>query len=203
MKNLSALLFLLPIHIAAQTNHDLIHTDDLGFQPDSLYALAGDSIHVTFDTTGHSMVEVPMDSWLVGSSEPHIGISIGEGTINPGVEFTVPVDSAGVIYYLCAQHPNDEKGIIFVSGEVGIAERALADFLVYPQPANDLVNLKAGTSHERVRIEDANGRVIAGPFAHDMNSPIDVSRLSTGSHFITLLDHDGNVVGRQQFVIAR
>jgi plastocyanin len=202
MKKLSAFLFLFPLSLAAQTTHDLIHTNDLGFQPDTLYIQVGDSVHLTFDSTGHNMIQVPLDSWMAGQTEPHIGIAVGEGTINPGLEFTFGVDSAVTIYYLCEFHPNEEKGVIFVGMGIGISERDLPGFDVYPQPANDVLKVRADLQYLKVQIEDANGRIVSGPFTNRDGTAIDVSGLPNGIHFITLLDDQGKALARERCMIV-
>jgi plastocyanin len=203
MKKLFTLLFLFPLSLAAQTTHDLIHTNDLGFQPDTLNIQVGDSVHLTFDSTGHNMIQVPLDSWMAGLTEPHIGVAVGEGTINPGLEFTFGVDSAVTIYYLCEFHPNDEKGIIFVGTGVGLPERDLPGFEIYPKPANDVLKVRANIPYAQVRIEDTNGRIVSGPILSKDGNAIDVSGLPNGMHFITLLDDQGKALARERCMIVR
>lgn len=204
MKILSTALFLCAfIHSSAQTVHELVMNGEQ-FVPDTLYLAPGDSIHLLFDTTGHSMVQVPYESWAAGVPDPLIGFSMGEGTPNPGDIFEFAIDSLGTFYYLCMQHPNDEKGVIVVSDEfTAIHEHHLPGFKVYPQPASEVIVIKGEVPYVTIRIDDQQGRPIRTFAKAGSEARVDITEFPPGIYFVTLLDETEKPVAREKVMISR
>ncbi|MDQ3102129.1 MAG: hypothetical protein M3R08_12130 [Bacteroidota bacterium] len=172
------------------------------FVPDTIYMLPGDSIYLVFDTLGHSMVQVPVESWMAETPDPLIGFSLGQGTPNPGDFHTFVIDSLGTFYFLCMQHP-DEKGVIMVDPTfTGIMGAVLPVIEIYPQPAFDILYLDRAPSFASLMIADQFGRVVRSSQMPQQRS-IELGDLSVGSYFITLLDKTGTPIARQQFMVVR
>jgi len=186
-------------NIHAQQTHELTMTGD-SFEPDTLYLSIGDSIHLVFDTSGHSMVQVPLQYWEAEDPDSLIGFALGEGTPNVGFEHTFPIDSAGTFYYLCEQHP-EEKGVLIVFPGTGINEQQLPGFTIYPQPAFDMIRIDHDRNWNAFRIIDRQGRAVHAANSRN-NAPIDISALATGI-YVLMLFHGDEAVGRERVVISR
>ncbi len=186
----------------AQTTHEL-HMTGEAFMPDTLYMLPGDSVHLVFDTLGHSMVQVPEESWEQEIPTPLIGFSMGFGTPNPGDFHTFVMDSTGTFHYLCEQHPS-EKGVLMVGEEfTAIGEyNTLPDVRVHPQPASDRLFITTTLDHAIVRLSDDQGRPLRN-YKATRNGGFDVSDVPPGMYIITLLSSDGAPVSRGKALISR
>lgn len=186
---------------SAQNMHEL-HMNGEAFVPDTLYMLPGDSVHLVFDSIGHSMVQVPMGSWEQEIASPLIGFSMGAGTPNPGDLHTFVMDSLGTFYYLCEQHP-DEKGLLMVGEEyTSLIEYDLPVIEVYPQPASDRIQMNFSVDFTTLRVSDHRGRVIR-TFTFVLNGGYDVSELPTGMYFISAMDRAGSTVAHGKMLIER
>jgi plastocyanin len=201
MKNWILFLALFPLHLGAQTTHPLTMGDE-GFSPDTLYLLPGDSVFLTFTESGHSMVQVPHQSWLDEVPAPLIGLSLGDGTPNVGFVHTFVLDSLGSFYYLCTQHP-EEKMMIMVGNFSSVQELQLPGFRVFPQPAQQDVRFDHPGNISSIRITDRQGRVVQHIAHRSPEHPLDVSGLESGLYFMTLLDAAGEPVARERLLIAR
>ncbi len=203
MKAFFTLFLALSVHASFGQNEYELHSTEDGFVPDTIYMATFDIILLTFDTTGHSLVQVPENSWVNEVAAPLIGLSLGEGTPNPGDIHEFSIDSVGTIYYVCQQHPS-EKGVIIVGEEfTSVHEHAMPGFGVYPQPASEVLYIDHGGVYSSIRIDDDQGRTIQIVATRRVNAAMDVTALSSGIYFVTLIDDAGRAVARQRFIISR
>lgn len=190
------------LNASAQTTHEL-HMTGEEFIPDTVLMLPGDSVYLVFDTTGHSMVQVSMQSWLAEEPDTLIGFSMGFGTPNPGDFHTFVMDSLGTFYFVCEQHP-DEKGLLMVGPEfTSISDQHIPGFKVFPQPATDIMRIEdPAVSYSSVRIDDDHGRPVR-LIPMKISSNFDVSGFAAGIYFLTLLNDQEIPVARQKIIISR
>ncbi len=193
--------FLTPLlPVFGQTTHLLV-MDGTGFDPDTIHMIQGDSIHLVFDTTGHSMVQVPETSWMDEVPAPLIGIALGEGTTNWGLEHTFVIDSLVTIYYLCQQHP-EEKGVLIVEEGMAIPQHTLPGIHLHPMPVSDVLYIEAPMAYTSLRFEDRQGRVVR-EVASNNGRGLDVSQMDAGLYFISLIDAHGSPLARERILIVR
>jgi hypothetical protein len=83
-----------------------------------------------------------------------------------------------------------------------VQEITEASIQVYPNPANDLLNLVVQgipSTQATVVLYDLNGKIIYSGSVLQANSAIDLSSLSSGFYFLEY--RDGQKVGRKKIVV--
>lgn len=71
-----------------------------------------------------------------------------------------------------------------IGGTVGISENSLKDFSFYPNPASDVISLKAANSIESVAIYNLLGQQVLSAKVGATTSEINVSALTTGTYIM-------------------
>src|SRR6185295_2561450 len=88
----------------------------------------GDHVHIIFEDPDHTFTQVSHGTWEVNGTDllPG-GYNLGQGTPNPGTDFTITPDALGIIYYVCQIHVADHgmKGKITVVSASGVEEAVM------------------------------------------------------------------------------
>jgi len=88
--------------------------------------------------------------------------------------------SLGSVNNNCAQ-----IGMLAIEGEtVGVSEKSSTDFSFYPNPSNDILNIRSSENTNDVSIYDLLGQQIIGNQIVGAHARIDVSALNTGTYII-------------------
>lgn len=83
------------------------------------------------------------------------------------------------------------------NGTVGIPgdENVKADFRIFPNPANEQINIIKATSADRIELLDPFGRIMKqSTNATSSPFPIDISGLGSGLYFVRMIASDGSAV---------
>lgn len=81
----------------------------------------------------------------------------------------------------------------------GIKDIQKSSIKLYPNPANDILNISVEHASE-LEIINASGQVVESIFIKDANTSINVSHLKSGIYFVKVIDNAGNV-GTQKLII--
>jgi plastocyanin len=154
------------------------------FSPATITIHLGDSVNFALAAI-HNAIEVSQSTWDAngttalpgGFQEP-----LGGGLVLPSHL------AIGTHYYVCQPHASlGMKGIIIVQNNSGIADNKLqAGISVYPNPANNLMTIKAGNDlvGSQYLISDQTGRqILNGKLANEATS-VDISQLTPGIYLI-------------------
>ena len=94
----------------------------------------------------------------------------------------------GTHYFICKPHVSlGMKGTIIVQGTTSISkEQLLSDISIYPNPATDRINIKAGSDMlgALYSIADQSGRKVLTGEISEENTSLDISYLSNGLYFL-------------------
>jgi len=110
-------------------------------------------------------------------------------------------DTAGT-YCICVQVNNGNGCVetfcdsnIVVFEDAGLDMTNQLDFSIYPNPANDQVNLKIGSNSESVLFElrDINSRIISTKEIYSTSYSFDVSEIESGVYFVSILSDKGRM----------
>lgn len=128
-------------------------------------------------------------SWLIPSS-----IRYNENTQNWNGQYY-----PGIAYFNYLDHTDIGFHVV---GTVGLDENESSVLKVYPNPANDVLHIKASfdISAENLKIKDIRGRDIE-TMINFVNNSINIATLSNGTYFLSV-EKDG-VLRTEKFVIAR
>lgn len=77
---------------------------------------------------------------------------------------------------------------------LGIDEFGLSEITVYPNPANDLVNIQSPSNIKSVAVYDLQGRLINTVKANQKNTEVNISHLNTGIYFFSIETEAGTLV---------
>lgn len=67
----------------------------------------------------------------------------------------------------------------------------LSKITVYPNPANNILNINSLSAIKSVKFIDINGRIIKEIISHEINSQINISDLNSGIYFISIETENG------------
>lgn len=130
---------------------------DFGFNPDSLYATVGDTVH--FVNQGyHSMTEIDSVDWANNVSNHNGGFWVGFGAQTTDMWFVI--NQPGKYYYICDPHASlGMKGTIFVNAPTGIEQHPTPfDFNVINRGnGNIMLNYKKA---DRVELYNISGQQV-------------------------------------------
>ena len=164
-----------------------------------------DFIVTTFTTTqsGQNTYIITATAGANGAISPSGQISVLQGgsqtfTITPDTDYTVSdvwVDdvSQGTItsYSFTNVQSNHTISVTFV---LGINENDLQNSIViFPNPANDVLNVKLSQQFERVDVTNMLGQVLYSNKLTDTFFRINISSYASGVYFIRLQDENGMV----------
>ncbi len=165
----------------------------------------------TADISDDTNFSFPHDQWF--NVDMYFDISMGidnaiwEMRVNDillvefGTPFTdgngnIPTSLGGVNFYsVSSDNEYYLDDFYFGYFPLGVEENTLADFSVYPNPANDEVNILFNEEIEEVRIYDLSGKLLLSGFSE---KKVDVSALTTGLYFMELSSIYGKSI--QKFV---
>lgn len=116
------------------------------------------------------------DSW--NSLGADLENPTGKISCSIGQVFTENVNSAGYIQFQGVQIP-------FLNSDLFVQTISDTDLIVFPNPASNVLNVKASTSFHVLSIRDLSGRVVLEINASTLNSSqIELSNLSNGAYFL-------------------
>ena len=86
-------------------------------------------------------------------------------------------------------------------GSVGLSAESISKAVVYPNPAQNQVNVITGFDNGSVVINAVTGQVVANGTIANGTSKIDVSNLQNGVYIYTIRNNDGEVITTNKLVI--
>ncbi|AXG74722.1 T9SS C-terminal target domain-containing protein [Flavobacterium arcticum] len=114
---------------------------------------------------------------------------------------TFTPDADGVYYlgfhYTSPAHTAEENGgllldSVYVTSVLGTEEVTASNFAVYPNPANDVVNISANAGLNNVQIVDINGRTVKSvEFDGTNQAQINISDLASGLYIMNIASDKG------------
>ena len=114
---------------------------------------------------------------------------------------TFTPDAAGVYYlgfnYVAPVNTAEENGgllldSVYVTSVLGTEEVTASNFAVYPNPANDVVNISANAGLNNVQIVDINGRTVkSAKFDGTTQAQINISDLASGLYIMNIASDKG------------
>ena len=94
----------------------------------------------------------------------------------------------------------DEAAQLGAPGTVsGIKDIQKSSIRLYPNPANDILNISIEHA-SKLEIINASGQVVESTYLNDTKTSINVSHLKSGIYFVKVIDNAGNV-GTQKLII--
>lgn len=191
-KTLLAFTLCLGVFASKAAIHTISTTASSTFTPPTVNAIVGDTVAFIIGS-GHTATEVDFATWSSGGSTPLSGgFNFNSSSPLPAIKLT----AVGTRYYVCQPHAAmGMKGQINVTSSTGIAEQTTAFFMsLYPNPANDLINLNvSGANSEVVSISVLNllgNKVIDLGGKQILNNgvkQIDISALPKGVYFLNIV----------------
>jgi len=88
----------------------------------------------------------------------------------------------------------------FAAGPVGVSEVKDKPFTIFPNPVNDIVQVRSTKHIDTIVITDVAGHVVANVFANDLQSTFDVSGFNPGIYIIQVKDKKGRT-SQNKFII--
>lgn len=119
--------------------------------------------------------------------DPETGILYTVGYHGGGVNRLYSVNTTTGLYTSLGSVNNDcaQIGVVSIQGQqVGVKENAIDDFSFFPNPANDVLNLKSVENLGTVIIYDLLGQQVIESRANGTDSQLDISSLSTGIYIL-------------------
>lgn len=189
-------LLALPGAILAQTTHELTNVGNT-FSPSVITMDAGDNIHLVLGGN-HTCTEVSQTTWNANGNTSNGGFNFSAG------EHTFTLDVPGTYYYVCIPHASmGMKGQIIVLPTTGVADgTSAASLVLFPNPANNTVQIGGLRAGQAVQVCDATGRVVleAMPAADGV---LDIAALQTGNYTVAVRDLAGNLVTVKPLAVVR
>jgi hypothetical protein len=84
---------------------------------------------------------------------------------------------------ICADGDFSEVFSFTVEGELGINETTIEGLVVYPNPAQDILNVEAALPISTIEVINVLGQVILSETTSSNKTQLDISRLSAGTYF--------------------
>ena len=165
----------------------------------------------TFDMSDDTFFNFPHDTWFsvlmnfdftAGMAAATFSMSVNDVVVlPPGTAFkdgngAIPTSLGGVNFNsVSTDHELYIDDFNFVNAVLGVEKKNLTNFSVYPNPANDEVNILFNEEIEEVRIYDLSGKLLLSGFSE---KTVDVSNLTTGLYFMELSSIYGKSI--QKFI---
>jgi plastocyanin len=176
-------LLLLTISIAAFCKTWTVINSGASFSLSTITIEEGDSVLFVLQNS-HDAREVSQATWNNNASTALLG---GFQTPTAGGLVLPAKLGVGTHYYVCTPHAGvGMKGQIIVQAATGLLENASYSLSVYPNPAADLVVMKANkyAMGSAYAMYDLTGRqVVAGKIMNE-STGIDISQLQSGLYFL-------------------
>jgi hypothetical protein len=90
-----------------------------------------------------------------------------------------------------------------ISISTGIVETTSADYLVYPNPANEVLNFNLDVSNATITIFDITGKTVNTINTKANKTSVSINALSNGLYFYNITDGEGNTIATDRFVVAK
>jgi hypothetical protein len=85
---------------------------------------------------------------------------------------------------ICADGDYSEVFTFTVDGILGLEDRSIEGLKVYPNPANDVLNIQATTRISNIEIYNVLGQTIKEQLLDSTSSQIDISMMRSGTYFV-------------------
>lgn len=153
------------------------------FTPSTITINQGDTINFTI-TAYHNARQVDQRTWdNNGTALLSGGFDV---PFNGGMVYPEQLEE-GTHYFVCTPHVTlGMKGTIIVQGATAISQKELlSDISIYPNPAANLINVKAGNNllGSNYIILDQTGRQVLNGRLTQETTLLDISQLATGFYF--------------------
>jgi hypothetical protein len=161
----------------------------------------------TADISDDTNFDFPHDEWFNVYANFDINAGIGNATWSMWVNNILVIDYGTPFADGNGNIPSSLGGINFFSGStdneyylddfqfgdliVGIEENTLANFTVYPNPANESLNIVYNDKIEEIKVYDLHGRLIIERVSEKI---VNVSELTSGLYFMELTTSNGKSV---------
>lgn len=96
----------------------------------------------------------------------------------------------GVNYYRLKEV--DANRIYTFSNIASIENRVLNTFLIHPNPSNNQIIVTSNIENARIEILNTEGEILKSLLTQNPRTEINISDLSTGIYFVSILDQNGN-----------
>ena len=165
----------------------------------------------TADTSDDTHFSFPHDEWFNVVMNFDINSGIAAATwimyvddlevVTPGTPLAdgngnTPTSLGGVNFFsISADNEYYLDDFEFWDPIIGVEENTLSNFSLYPNPANDELNILFNDEIEEIKVYDLHGRVIIEGVSEKI---VDVSKLTAGLYFIELSAFSGKSI--QKFV---
>ncbi|WP_240673121.1 T9SS type A sorting domain-containing protein [Aequorivita ciconiae] len=117
-----------------------------------------------------------------------------------GTSVTLKDSEGTTLYHTAGDFGANETGNFSSNGVMGIESTLLKDVSIYPNPAQDILNISnAETSN--IAIYDMLGRMIISKDNIEMNEQLNISNLSEGAYFVKI-SKEGNVTTKK-FIVSK
>ena len=119
--------------------------------------------------------------------DPETGVLYTVGYHGGGVNRLYSVNTTTGKYTSLGKVNNDcaQIGVVSIQGQqVGVKQNSIDEFSFFPNPANDVLNLKSVENLESVIIFDLLGQKVIESRANGTDSQLDISSLSTGIYIM-------------------
>ena len=129
-------------------------------------------------------------------SDPTTGWYVGPTWDCDPVQGCIDVGTAGLGTYNTEQECIDAATSPPCNGAVSINENDANAFALYPNPAQDVLNIEG--MFESIEIYDVFGKLV---FASDNKSEVNISALANGSYYVNILTSDSVI--KKKVTVAR
>jgi hypothetical protein len=152
----------------------------------------------TVNATAHTVALTVPYGTNVTALVPTITVS-ALATVSPATavaqNFTAPV-----VYTVTAQDGTTQAWTVTVTISVGINEVTENVASIYPNPANDVVNVKMNSTINKIAVVNMNGQVVAESVINNNEGSINVSNMANGMYFLRIETANGITMNKIQIV---
>lgn len=161
----------------------------------------GNTISAFRSSNGRNWTQVGTNQTISMGSTVYIGLPVtshNNGTLCTATFSNVSVaTSSGTVNYRLAHNEGFEKSEeIFISNSEDLSDDQEMHLAVYPNPADNLLNIRLTDEHSLVEINDLNGRIMFTE-RNKQQLVIDTSRFSEGIYFLKVLTGEGAFLTRK------
>jgi hypothetical protein len=159
---------------------------------------------VTIDVKANDLECQGSTLTVTGTTTPKHGTVTGSNGV---LTYTPATDYLGkdTIYYTLTSANGTSTGILVVttSPATGLNDVQNIAVALYPNPANNVLNIVAKSSNVNAVIYDIYGKAVVKSETFSNSTKVDVAALSNGTYFVALLNENGTVAGRSKFSVAK
>jgi hypothetical protein len=113
------------------------------------------------------------------------GYAVLAATLNAyGDDYYFEIDCSGVNSVI-----GEVRAALLAGQDLGTEKLTVSRLIIYPNPANSILNIQTDLAIDSITITDISGRTTTVPSS--VNNTIDVSTLSDGIYFVTFTTKDG------------